>query len=122
MNFQVLRGAIFDFVDELEARVLGIGLVLSEGMSRLTETAFDASLNLIEAVIEEGFNLFRVGLVVILGKPDVDFGFVAEEFNYGDFDTDPWANGKTPDIEDDTGDWPSPTSRFPGGEPLKEGN
>ena len=70
MNYQVLRGAIFAFVDELEARVLGIGTAISEGMSRLIETAFDAGLHLVEAVIEEGFNLFRASLTVVLGVPE----------------------------------------------------
>ncbi len=69
MDFQVLRRTIFDFVDELEVRVLWAGTAISEGMSRFIETAFDAGLHLVEVVIEEGFNLFRAGLVVILGMP-----------------------------------------------------
>ena len=145
MSFQVLRGAIFAFVDELEDRILGVGMVISEGMVRLIEAALNASLNLVEAVIEEGFNLFRAGLVVIIGMPKKNtrlanmmgnFGFTSpdigeveaavREFNYGDFDTDPWADGKTPAIEENTGDWPSPGSRHLleslYTKPKKEGN
>ena len=89
MNYQVLRGAIFAFVDELEARVLGIGTAISEGVSRLIETAFDAGLNLVEGAIEEGFNLFRAVLTVVLGQPDIELSFddIVEKIAIKEFDT-----------------------------------
>ena len=90
MNYQVLRGAIFAFVDELEERVLGVGTAISEGVSRLIETASSTGLLLVEAVIEEGFNLFRAGLAVVLGTPNEEEDLLATRLGIdGSFEFDP---------------------------------
>ncbi len=157
MSFQVLRGAIFNFVGGLEDRMFNGLNEIEEAFTGFIETTTTiittGLITFIGLIFESmnsvggiGFNLFRAGLVIVLGGPDVEedtrlanmmgnFGFAPEnideveaamteagEFNYGDFDTDPWANGKFPGANDDIGDWPLPTSRLPGGEPLKEGN
>ncbi len=81
MNFQVLRGAIFTFVDGFEYRVSGLTATVNEVIIRFVETVleaaeeitltlFAAGYHFVTAVIEEGFNLFRASLMVVIGTPE----------------------------------------------------
>ncbi len=83
MNFQVLRGAIFAFVDGLEERVLDGMEDVERTVTNLVETGVVAIretmgifsgliFNSTSTIISEAFNLFRAGLAVVLGRPAED--------------------------------------------------
>ena len=76
MNFQVLRGVIFTFVDGLEKRILDGVDDIERTVSVLIDVAVDTISGLIfnsaATIINEAFNLFRAGLAVILGRPAED--------------------------------------------------
>ncbi len=83
MNFQVLRGAIFTFVDGLEDRLLELSQAGKDTVDRAVQTVleaveevtlmlFEAGYHLVTVAIEESFSLFRAGLAVILGRPAED--------------------------------------------------
>ncbi len=76
MNFQVLRGVIFTFVDGLEKRILDGVDDIERTVSVLIDVAVDTISELIfnsaATIINEAFNLFRAGLAVILGRPAED--------------------------------------------------
>ena len=73
MNFQVLRGAIFTFVDGLEERILDgvddVERTVSVLIDVATSTISGLIFNSVDTIINEAFNLFRAGLAVILGRP-----------------------------------------------------
>ena len=83
MNFQVLRGVIFAFVGDFEERVLDGIEAIELAVTNLTELVMGAiqtivrsiiglSIGFVHTVVSEGFNLFRAGLAVVLGRPAED--------------------------------------------------
>ena len=80
MNYQVLRGVIFTFVDGLEEWALNGVEELEIPITNLTEFVMDTiqtivrsiiglSVDFMHTVVNEGFNLFRAGLAIVLGRP-----------------------------------------------------
>ncbi|KKK55874.1 hypothetical protein LCGC14_3070180 [marine sediment metagenome] len=76
MKFQVLRGAIFTFVDGLEERILDgvddVERTVSVLIGVATSTISGLIFNSVDTIINETFNLFRAGLAVIFGRPAED--------------------------------------------------
>ena len=83
MSFQVLRGAIFGFVYGFEKRVLAGVEAIEIPITNLTELVMDTiqaivrhiiglSVDLVTAVVSEGFDLLRAGLTIVLGRPAED--------------------------------------------------
>ena len=83
MSFQVLRGAIFAFVNGLEGRLLDGVAGIEIAATNLIEVVMDTTQEVVSSivgliisvahtVVGEIFNLFRVGLTIVLGRSAVE--------------------------------------------------